>query len=90
MQGKTRSHKLGLEVGIEGSTRKKKAAKVSEVVEEVEVRVESWANVETSEGPLVEEEEVETRLEEEVTPSKSSSEKATETETIREGLLVEA
>ena len=41
MQGKTRSHKPGLESGIEGSTRKKKVIKVSEVVQEVESRVEN-------------------------------------------------
>ena len=79
-----------MEVGIEGSTRKKKLAKVSEVVEEVEVRVESWVNVKTSGGPLIEEEEVETRLEEEATPSKSSGDKAIEIDLVREEISVGA
>ena len=37
MQGKTRTHKPGLELGLGKVTRMKKLAKISEVVEEVEV-----------------------------------------------------
>ena len=88
MLGETRSQKPGLELGIEGSTRKKKVLKVSEVVEEVEVRVESWVNVKSSSRPLIEEVEVETRLEEEATPFKSSGETTIETDLVREEIPV--
>ena len=57
-------------------------------MEEVEVRVESWIKVEPSSGPLINEVEVETRLEEEVA-SKSSSEKATKTGLVKVEIPVE-
>ena len=87
MLGETRSQKPGLELGIEGSTRKKKVLKVSEVVEEVEVRVESWVNVKSSSRLLIEV-EVETRLEEEATPFKSNGETTIETDLVREEIPV--
>ena len=51
----THPQKPGLEARIEGSTRKKKVVKVSRVIEEVENRAESWVNVKSNRGTLIEE-----------------------------------
>ena len=63
MQRSTRSQKPGLEAGIEVSARKKKVIKTSETIEELTSRAESWVNVESSRGTLIEEVEIEPRQE---------------------------
>ena len=84
MQRNTRSQKPGLEAGIEVSARKKKVIKTSEIIEELTSRAESWVNVESSRGTLIEEVEIEPRHEEDVGPSEPSDEKNIETEVERE------
>lgn len=61
MQGKTRSHKSGLELGLKKSSRKKNISKIREVLE-VEIRLESCMNVETSVSPVKEDLEVDTQI----------------------------
>lgn len=62
MQGKTRSYKPKLHLELGPATRRKRLAKINEVVEEVEVRIEICLNVEPVVSPLVEHLEVETQL----------------------------
>ena len=88
MRAKTRSHKPGLELGLESNTHKKILFKISEVVEEVEIRLESYMNAEPNVSPVREEVEVETKIEGEATPSKLSGKKSTETDPIGEEILV--
>ena len=63
MQGKTRSQKPSLIIGLEKSTRKRRLSRISEVVEEVNVRLESCLNVKSSVSPLLETLELESQLE---------------------------
>ena len=48
MQGKTRSKKPSLVVGLEKSTRKRRSSRISETLGENDVRIESCLNVEPS------------------------------------------
>ena len=89
MQGKTRSHKPALELGLGKITRRKMLANISEVVKEGEVRIESCSNVETTVSPLLRNLEVETQLEEEATPSKLIGETLLEIEVGRGGTPIE-
>ena len=89
MQGKTRSQKPSLILGLDKVTRRRRLSRISEVVEEVEVRLESCLNVEPSVSPLLETLEVEAQLEKEATPSKLSGETSSETNTLREGIPIE-
>ena len=89
MQRNTRSQNPGLEAGIEGSTKKKKVVKVSEVIEEVKSIIESWVNVESNRNTLIEEVEVEPRREKDIGPFKSSGGKDTEIESEREEIPIE-
>ena len=57
MQGKTRSQKQSLAVGLDKVTRRKELAKVSKVIEEIDVRIKIWVNVEPSVSPLLGEKE---------------------------------
>ena len=84
MQGKTRYHKPELELGLGKTTRR-----ISEVVEEVEVRIESCLNAELIVSPMLGNLKVDTQLKEEATPSKLSGETSTETHAIREEILLE-
>ena len=81
MQGKTRSQKPSLIVGLEKSSRRRRLSRISEVVEEVDVRLESCLNVESSVSPLLETLELEAQLEKEATPSKLSGETSSDTYT---------
>jgi len=62
--------------------------KTNEVVEEVEVRLESCLNVEPIVSPLLGTLELDIQLEE-ATPSKLSGETSLETNTVRKKVLVE-
>ena len=53
MQGKTQSQKPKLELRLDKVTRRKRLYRISEVVENVEVRLGSCLNVETSVSPLL-------------------------------------
>ena len=55
MQRSTRAQKSGLEAGNKTSARKKKLIKTSEIIEELESRTETWVNVESRRGTLIEE-----------------------------------
>ena len=72
MQGKTRSHKPELELGLEKITCRKRLVKISEVVEKVEVRIKSCLNVGFIASLFLESLEVDIQLEEEATPSQLS------------------
>ena len=87
MQGKTRSQKPNLILGLNKVTRRRKLSRISEVVE-VDVRLESCLNVEPNINPLLETLEVEVQLEKEATPSKLSGDTSSETHTFREEILV--
>ena len=63
MQGNTRSQKPSLILGLEKSTRRRKLSSISEVVEEVDVRLESCLNVEPIISPLLDTLEVEAQFE---------------------------
>ena len=89
MQGKTQSQKPSLELGLDKVTRKRRLSRISEVVEEVEVRLESFLNVELNVSPLLETLKVEAQLEKEATHSKSSGETSSETNTFREKTPIE-
>ena len=78
-----------MELGIDTITRRKKLAKISEVVEYVEIRLESCLSVESSVSPLLGTLEEETQLEEEVTPSKLSGETSLDTDAIRKYIPIE-
>src|SRR6202048_2343848 len=78
MQGKTRSQKPSLVLGLEKSTRKRRTSIISEVVGEAHVRLESCLNIEPSVSLLVETLGVDTQLEKEVTPSKLGRETSSE------------
>ena len=52
MQGKTRSQKPSLILGLNKSTHRRRLSRISEVVEEVDVRLESYLTVESSVSPL--------------------------------------
>ena len=54
MQGKTRSQKPNLILGLDKSTRRRRLFRISEVVKEVDVRLEVCLNVESSVSPLLE------------------------------------
>ena len=69
-----------MELGLGRITHRKRLAKISEVVEEVEARIESCLNVETTSSSLLENLGVETQLEKHATPPKLSSETLSETE----------
>ena len=68
MQGKTRAHKPKLELGTGKVTRRKKLTPITEVVEEIEVRIESCWNVEPTASSLLEYLEVDTQIERESNP----------------------
>ena len=87
MQGKTRSQKPRLILRLDKVTRRRRLSRISEVVEEVDVRLESCLNVEPSISPLLETLEVEAQLEKEATPSKLNGETSSETHTFREQIL---
>ena len=53
MQGKTRSHKPDLIVGLGKITRRKRLLKNSEIVEEVKFRIKGCMNVETYKPKIV-------------------------------------
>ena len=74
MQGKTRSQKPSLILGLDKVTRRRILSRINEVVEEVDVRLESYLNVEPSVNSLSETLEVEVQLERKATPSKLSGE----------------
>ena len=88
MQGNTRSQKPSLILGINKVTRRRKLSRISKVVEEVDIRLESCLNVKPSVSSLSETLEVEAQLEREATPSKLSGETSSKTNTFREGTLI--
>jgi hypothetical protein len=53
MQGKTRSHKPKLDLGLDIVTSRKKLIKTIEVVEDVNIRLESCQNVKPIASPLL-------------------------------------
>ena len=79
MQDKTRSQKPSLIVGLDKSTCRRRLSRISEVVKEVDVRLESCLNVESIVSPLLETLELEAQLEKVVTPSKLSGETSSNT-----------
>ena len=89
MQDKTRAHKPNLELGLNKVTRKKKLGKFSEIVKDVEVRLESCLNVEPSVSSLLGTLEEDTQIEEEATPSKLSDETSSVTDTVRKEIPIE-
>ena len=89
MQGKTRSQKPSLILGLDKVTRRRRLSKISEVVKNIEARLESCLNVEPSVSPLSETLEVGAQLEKEATPSKLSGETSSETYTFREEIPIE-
>ena len=74
MQDKTRSQKPSLELGLDKITRRSRLARINEIVEDIEVRLKSCLNVETSVSPLLGTLGVEAQLEKEAIPSKLSGE----------------
>ena len=88
MQGKTRSQKPSLTLGINKVTRRKSLLRINEVVEEVEVRLESCLNVEPNVSPLLYTLEVEAKLKKEAIRFKLNGKISSETYTFREEILV--
>lgn len=84
MQGKTRSQKPKLALGLEKSVNRQRLSRVVKIVERVDVNIESCLNVEPLINPLVEVVEVHTQIEEEDLPSNSSRETFDEVNIIRE------
>ena len=72
MQGKTRSHKPKLELGLDIVTSRKKLVNTSKVVKDVDVTLERCLNVEPIVSPLLGTLEVDAQLEKEANPSKLS------------------
>ena len=89
MQGKTRSRKPSLIVGLEKCTRKRRSSRINERLEEDDVRIESCLNVEPSTRSFFDTLESETQLEKEATPSKLSGETSSETYTPRGEVPIE-
>ena len=89
MQGKTRSQKPSLIIGLEKSTRKRRSSRISEELKEVDIIVESCLNVEPSISALLDTLESEAQLEKEATLSKLSGETSSENYTLREKFLIE-
>ena len=81
IQGKIRSQKPSLTLGLDKFTRRRRLFRISEVVEEVDVKLESCLNVESSVSPLLETIELEAQLGKEGTPSKLSGETSSGTYT---------
>ena len=75
-------------LGLDKSTRRIKLYRISEVVEEVDVRLDCCLNVEPSVSPLLDTLEVEAQLDKEATPSKLSGETLSETNTLGKEILV--
>ena len=88
MQSKTRSQKPSLILGLDKVTRRRRSSRISEVVEEVDVRLESCLNVEPRVSSLSETLEVEAQLETKAIPSKFGGETSSETDTLREGIPI--
>ena len=74
MQDKTRSQKPSLELGLDKITCRSRLARINEIVEDIEVRLKSCLNVETSVSPLLGTLGVEAQHEKEAIPSKLSGE----------------
>ena len=74
MQGKSRSQKPKLELGLEGVMTKKMLSRVSKVVEEVNININGCLNIQPVASPLVEELEVHPQIEEDDLPSNLSVE----------------
>ena len=89
MQGKTRAHKPNLKLGLDKVTRRKKLGKISEIVEDVEVRLESCLNVEPSVSSLLGTLEEDTQIEKETTPSKLSGETSSMIDTVMKEIPIE-
>ena len=53
MQNKTRSQKPSLILGLDNYTRRKRLSRISEVVEEIDVRSKHCLNVKPSVSPLL-------------------------------------
>ena len=53
MQGKTRSHKPTLTLRLDKVIRRRKLAKINEVLEEIDIKLESCLNVKSSVSPLL-------------------------------------
>ena len=88
MQCKTRSQKPKLELGLKISVNRRKFSRVSKVVDEVNVSIESCLNVERIINPLLEELEVHTQIDEEDLLSNLSGEIFEGTNRVREELIV--
>ena len=89
MRGKTRAHKPELELGLDKVTCRKRLTIISEIVEEIEVRLESCLNVEPIVSLLLGTLERDAQLDEEAIPSKLNSETSSETDTVEKELLIE-
>ena len=89
MQGKTRSLKPSLVLGLDKVTRRKRLSMINEVVEEVDVKLESWMNVKPSVSLLLGELGLKAQLEKEEIPSKLSGETSLEIYTSREEIPID-
>ena len=81
IKGKTQSQKPSLIVGLEKSTRRRRLSRISEDVEEVDVRLESCLNVESSINPLLKTLGLEAQFGKDATSSKLSGETSSGTYT---------
>ena len=89
MQGKTRSQKPSLELGIDKITCRRILTRISKVLEDAEVRLESCLNVEPSVSPLLGTLTVDTQPKKEATLSKLRGETTSEIDTFREEIPIE-
>jgi hypothetical protein len=76
-------------LGLDKVTRRRRLSRIGEVVEGVDVRLESCLNVEPSFNHLLETLKVEVLLEKEVTLSKLSGETSSETYTLRKEIPID-
>ena len=88
MQGKTRSQKPKLELGLEGGVTKRRLSRVSKIVEVVDVIIESCLNIEPVINSLLKELEMHNQIEEEDIPSNLIGKIFEETNIVREKVLV--
>ena len=89
MQGKTQSQKPSLALGLDKVARRKKLTRVSEIIEEVDVILESDVNVEFSVSLVLETLGVDPQLEREATPFKLSGETFLKSDTVREEIPID-
>ena len=84
MQGKTCLQKPSLIVRLEKSTQKRRSSRISDKLEQDDLRIENCLNIKSRTRSFLDTLELGAQLEEEITPSKFSGETSSENYTSRE------